>query len=67
MCVAREIRQKNYFDNQAMFRDSLKNKLKLYRVENERSRYYSIVFSDNSRLTFKLCEDDFSLISWHYR
>jgi hypothetical protein len=65
-CYARVVRSRNYENAPAMFRDALAHRKKLFKIENKRTKYYCIVFVDDSRLTFKLQDDEFFLMSWFY-
>lgn len=65
-CYARVVRSRNYDNAPAMFRDALANRKSLFKVENKRTKYYCVIFNDGSRLTFKLQDDEFFLMSWYY-
>lgn len=69
MCIAQRIKNSCEFNTVEIYKLCLKNKrlLKKHVTKNNTfSRYDAFVFTDNSRLTFKLCDGNLDLIVWHY-
>lgn len=64
-CKANEIMNKHHYDHIAMFHEAIKNGQLVTRL-TPRTTWYSIVFSDKSRLGFRNHEKEFNLISWFY-
>lgn len=64
-CKANEIMNKHHYDHVNMFREAIKHGQLVTRI-TPRTNWYSIVFSDKSRLGFRNHEKEITLISWFY-
>lgn len=69
MCIAQRIKNSCDYDIQKIYELCIKNKILIKKhiiKENCRTRYDAFIFQDNSRLTFKLCDENFDIIVWSY-
>lgn len=65
-CIAFKVRYKYHMEFDEMLKTALMYKKRLVSKKNPKSEYLCVIFEDNSRLTFKMIDENIELISWFY-